>query len=128
MSDSRTAEILDADERRRAALIAGDIALLDRLLSDDLIHVHASGHACGKAEYFRDLKTWFAFLAIERSNLAVRFLGDAALLTGGMVHRVRLHDSGKIIVMDAFGSQIWVPSADGWQQVFYQATEIKPGS
>ena len=126
MSDPRTAEILAVDAQRRAALIACDLPVLDRLFADDMIHIHSTGYAGGKAAYLHDLQTIFEFIEIDRHDLEVRFLGDVALLTGPMTHRVRLRSNGDIVIVDAFGSQIWVPCEGGWKQVFYQATVVKP--
>ena len=124
-ADPRVAQILEVDAQRRAALIACDFVVLDRLFADDMQHVHSTGREGGKDEYLHDLRTVFEFLEIERSNMKVRLFGDAALLTGGMKHRVRLRDTGDIVVIEAFGTQIWIPAGNGWQQIFYQATPLK---
>jgi ketosteroid isomerase-like protein len=118
-------EILKLDEERRAALIAGDFATLDRLLADDLVHVHGTGLPDGKAHYFQDLRETFEFVEITRGKTDVRFYGDAAILTGPMVHKVRLKSTGDIVTMAAFGIQIWERRTGGWKQVFYQATPVK---
>ncbi|HLG89353.1 MAG TPA: nuclear transport factor 2 family protein [Alphaproteobacteria bacterium] len=125
MSDPRAAEILRLDEQRRAALIAGDFATLDRLLADDLVHVHGTGLPDGKAHYFRDLRESFEFVAITRGETRVRLHGEAAIVTGPMIHKVRLKADGKLVEMAAYGTQIWERRSDGWRLVFYQATPVK---
>jgi len=127
-ADPRVAAVLEADARRRAALIATDIEALDGLFADEMIHIHSTGREGGKAEYLEDLKTVFEFLEIERPHIKVRFYGDAALLTGPMLHRVRLRATGDVVVVEAFGAQIWSPTDGGWKQVFYQATPLKPAT
>jgi len=124
IDDPRIAKIIALDEQRRAAMIAEDFAALDRLLADDLVHVHAGGNADTKQQYFRLIEEVCAFLAIERGPMAVRFYGDTAILTGAMTHTVRIKPTGVIRTMEAFGTQVWAPHGDSWRQVLYQATEI----
>lgn len=124
--DPRAAQILELEERRRAALIAADIATLGRLLADDLIHIHASGNADTKLQYFALVKNMCEFMVIERPEIAIRFHGDVAIMTGPMQHTVRVKATREIRTMDAFGTQIWAPHGDTWQLVLYQATEIAP--
>ena len=121
----RAAEILKLDEERRTALIAGDFDTLDRLLVDDLVHVHGTGLPDGKAHYFRDLRESFEFVEITRDEPEIRLYGDAAVVTGPMIHKVRLKSTGAIVTMAAFGIQIWEHRADDWKLVFYQATPVK---
>jgi len=124
VADPRAAKIIELEERRRAALIAADIPALDRLLADDLIHIHAGGSAETKAQYFAMVKNVCKFMAIERPEIAVRFHGDVAIVTGPMKQTVRVKATKEIRNRDAFGTQIWAPHGDTWRQVLYQATEI----
>jgi ketosteroid isomerase-like protein len=122
--DPRIAKIIALDEQRRAAMIAEDFAALDRLLADDLVHVHAAGNADTKQQYFKLIADFCAFVAIERGPMIVRFYGDTAVVTGAMTHTVKIKPTGTIRTMDAFGTQVWAPHGDSWRQVLYQATEI----
>jgi ketosteroid isomerase-like protein len=121
---SEPAQLLEQEQRRQAALVAGDFAALDPILADDLIHVHGGGNVDGKAQYFELLKTLFVFVAIERRDPEIRFLGDAALMTGEMTQTVRLNATGEVKTIRAFGTQVWVKRDGEWRQVLYQATEI----
>jgi ketosteroid isomerase-like protein len=122
--DPRAAQIIALDEERRAAMIAEDFVALDRLLADDLVHVHAAGNADTKAQYLKMIADFCGFEAIERGPMTVRFYGDTAILTGPMSHTVRIKPTGVVRTMDAFGTQVWAPNGDSWRQVLYQATEI----
>jgi len=124
--DPRTPKIIALDEERRAAMIAEDFAALDRLLADDLVHVHAAGNADTKAQYLKMIADFCGFVAIERGPMTVRFYGDTAVLTGPMTHTVRIKPTGAVRIMMAFGTQVWAPEGDSWRQVLYQATEIAP--
>jgi ketosteroid isomerase-like protein len=122
--DPRTPKIIALDEERRAAMIAEDFAALNRLLADDLVHVHAAGNADTKAEYLKMIADFCGFVAIERGPMTVRFYGDTAVLTGPMTHTVRIKPTGAVRTMTAFGTQVWAPHGGSWRQVLYQATEI----
>lgn len=124
--DPRVAKIIALDEERRAAMIAEDFAVLDRLLADDLVHIHAAGDADTKQQYFKLIAEFCAFVAIERGPMNVRFYGDTAVVTGPMTHTVRIKPTGAVRTMKAFGTQVWAPHGDSWRQVLYQATEIVP--
>ena len=126
VDDLRMAKIIALDEQRRAAMIAADFMVLDRLLADDLVHIHAGGNADTKQQYFRLIENLCAFVAIERGPMNIRFYGDTAVVTGTMTHTVRIKPTGVIRTMDAFGTQVWAPDGDSWRQVLYQATEIAP--
>jgi ketosteroid isomerase-like protein len=119
-----TMQLLEQEQRRQAALVAGDFVALDRILADDLIHVHGGGNVDNKAQYFQLLKTLFTFVAIERRNPQIRLLGDTALMTGEMAQTVRLNATGEIKTIRAFGTQVWTRRDGEWRQVLYQATEI----
>jgi ketosteroid isomerase-like protein len=124
--DTRAGQVMRAEAARQAALIAADFAALDRLLADDLEHVHAGGNADTKAQYFTLLTTMIEMVAIERRDLKVALYGPVAIMTGVMLHHVRIKATGQIVVMEAFGTQIWVETDGAWRLRLYQATEIKP--
>ena len=124
--DPRIVQLSARESERQTALIAGDFAALDHILADDLIHVHGGGNVDGKAQYFSLLKTLFTFVAIERTDPEIRFLGDAALMTGEMTQTVRLTAGGEVKTIRAFGTQVWALRGGAWRQVLYQATEIAP--
>ena len=124
--DPRVAQVIAREKARQMALIAADFRALDQILADDLIHVHGGGNVDSKAQYFDLLKTLFTFTAIERAAPDIRFLGDAALMTGEMTQTVRLTVSGEVKTIRAFGTQIWAMRGGEWRQMLYQATEIVP--
>jgi hypothetical protein len=124
--DPRVVQLLAREAERQAALIVADLDALDRILAEDLIHVHGGGNVDTKAQYFDLLKTLFTFVTIERKSPDIRFLGDAALMTGEMTQTVRLNADGETKTIRAFGTQVWAMRSGAWRQVLYQATEIVP--
>jgi ketosteroid isomerase-like protein len=107
-------------------MIAEDFQALDRLLADDIIHVHAAGNADTKAQYLKMIADFCGFVKIERGPMTVRFYGDTAVMTGPMTHTVRIKPTGAVRTMMAFGTQVWAPYGESWRQVLYQATETIP--
>jgi ketosteroid isomerase-like protein len=117
--------ILDADNRRRAALVAVDMEELDRLFAEDLIHVHSTGLAHTKAELLRHIDQKRAFLAIDRGPLQIRIEGDIAVMTGLMTNRMRAKDGNGEILLQGFVTQVLRRSADGWRFISFQLTAIR---
>jgi ketosteroid isomerase-like protein len=112
------AELLALEERRRAALSAGDAAALAELVSDDYVHCHSNGVAHDKAAMIAHMAANPRRVA-ERTPF-VRVYGDVGLLTGEMVNihpttgeRVRL-----------FVTQAAHRFEDGWKFVSFHATRL----
>jgi Domain of unknown function (DUF4440) len=60
------------EDERYAAMIAGDLAALDRLLDDRLRYTHSSGHSDSKASYLSALREGrFKYLSIVREDETV---------------------------------------------------------
>ena len=54
----RTAEaVLQAEQSRRLALLAGDLERLDALLSPQLVYIHSSGGQDSKASYLEHMRS-----------------------------------------------------------------------
>ena len=56
-ADDTEQVVLTAHERRRAATLAGDVAALDSMMTDDLTFMHANAAVETKAEFLDALKT-----------------------------------------------------------------------
>ena len=56
-ADDTEQVVLTAHERRRAATLAGDVAALDSMMTDDLTFMHANAPLETKAEFLDALKT-----------------------------------------------------------------------
>ena len=120
--DAVTAEILAVEKRRQDALIAGDLASLDELFHESLIHIHAPGVVHTKALLLEHVATRQAYLEITRQDLQVRVFGDTAILTGGIVNRMRAPQGGERTI-DGVVTQVLHRGADGrWRFVSFQMT------
>ncbi|MCB1684659.1 MAG: nuclear transport factor 2 family protein [Pseudomonadales bacterium] len=75
--------LLEADAQRRAAMIAGDVSVLDRLLSDDLIWTHSSGKSDSKSALLEAIGSRaVVYTALEVTDVRVSAHGAIFLCHG----------------------------------------------
>lgn len=121
-SDAVEAEVLAVENRRQDALIAGDVDALDEIFDDSLIHIHAPGLVHTKPLLLEHVAARRAYLEITRQDLLVRIFGDTAVITGGIVNRMRAPQGGERTV-DGVVTQVLRRGADGqWRFVSFQMT------
>lgn len=117
---------VEAVEReRQRALVAADIPALDRILAEDLVHVHSSGMVHGKGEFLRHVERMGGFVAIDREPARIDVDGDIARLTGPALNRLRSPDTGEVVTVHAVVTQILRRDADGWRITLSQTTPIR---
>jgi ketosteroid isomerase-like protein len=125
MTNEREAQVRQAEERLRVAMLHSDVKALDELLSPDLIFTMHTGQVVGKQD---DLATHesgvLEFKEIACSDQRIRFHGDVAIVS------VRVHISAAFGGMDAEGNyrftRVWASSAAGaWQVIAGHASEIR---
>jgi ketosteroid isomerase-like protein len=117
--------VLDLENRRRAALVAVDLTELDRLFSEDLVHVHSTGLVHSKQELLQHINQKRAFLAINRGPLHIRVEGYIAVMTGTMTNRMRGKDGTGEFLLHGFVTQVLRRSADGWRFISFQLTPLR---
>jgi len=127
-----TSEILREVERldglRRKAMVDRDLAVLDDLLSDDLIYVHNNAMGEGKAEYMEKLKSGlYHYFEVAQPELALRSVGDRVVLsTGRTVLKVKLPD-GTNKTVDGTTVTVWSNASGKWRMEYYQGTPRPQG-
>lgn len=108
-------EVLDAEARRRVALINEDYAEVARLFTDDLLYVHTSGLMQDKAQYLAHAQNVVRYLDVERDQLRVRVYGDdIAVMTGFLVSTLQRRDEEKPMKAQGFVTQVWIRGENGW--------------
>ena len=71
------------EQARVAAMIAGDVAAFEQLLSDEMRWSHASGNTDTKASMIAQYAEGsMRCFTIDRSNTEARVFGSAAIVTG----------------------------------------------
>lgn len=109
-------EIARLEEQRCTALTSGDVAALSALVSDDLVHIHGSGHIDGKEAYLRGVENKYTFHRIERGALNIRSYGDLAVVVGPLSQTVSVIGVDKRNEISAIVTQTWVRRDGGWKQ------------
>ncbi|WP_158935588.1 nuclear transport factor 2 family protein [Burkholderia sp. S171] len=117
-------EITRLEQARCRALVEADLDALDQLVSDDVVHVHATGHADDKAAYLLTVEKKIRFLSATREHLEVRVHGDVAIATGALTQSIELKESAQRVEMHVMTTQVWARARGAWQQVSFQATNI----
>lgn len=113
--------ILDLEQRRQQALVAVDLATLDALFDDDLVHVHSVGLVHGKTELLAHIAQKRGFAAIERGELKLLGNDELAVLSGPIINHLRNRD-GEITLMHGFVTQVLRRTAQGWRFTHFQLT------
>lgn len=117
------AALLALEAQRGEALVKRDRATLEKLLADDLVHVHTTGIQQNKIEVIDYAMNTLQFLSVSRQNLRVRFYGDdVAIMNSGMINSMCRSDAPeKIVTTEAVVTQVWVRSGNSWQQVSFHS-------
>lgn len=116
------AELLALEERRRQALIAADIDVLDELFDESIVHIHAPGVTHNKAQLLEHVALRHAYLDSTRGELNIRVIGDVAIMTGPLVNRLRTKEGGER-TLGGVTTQVVRRGDDGdWKFVSFQMT------
>jgi ketosteroid isomerase-like protein len=115
-----TSEVLELEERRNAAVAAGDLGELATTLSEDYLHVWGTGLKTDKAGYIAALRA--GPRVHERKNLVVRIYGDTAIINGDLLNTISTPGQ-PVRVVDAYVTQIAIRQPDGkWLFVSWHIT------
>jgi hypothetical protein len=99
--------VLALEEQRYAAMLAGDVVTLERLLDDKLTYTHSSGVVDTKATYIAGVrdKVW-EYKAIAREDERVVVGGNCALVFCRL--RIELLVRGAPRKVDSKALAVWV--------------------
>ncbi|HTW15619.1 MAG TPA: nuclear transport factor 2 family protein [Nocardioides sp.] len=116
------AEILAVEERRCRALVDVDLATLEDLYDESLVHTHAPGLTHDRSQLLHHVATRQAYLGIARGELTIRVIGDVAIMTGRIRNRLDSPD-GTERVLGGQVIQVLRRCDDGaWRFVSFQMT------
>lgn len=119
-------DLLGAESRRCAAIVAADIDGLSDLLADNLVHVHTTGLIDDRDSYLAGIRDRLEVRSVERGVIQVRRFGEAAVMTGALTNTVRRRADGPDAawtVLPSFVTQVWVRQpATGWRMASYHAS------
>ena len=122
-NEAAIAEINALEDRRYRAMLAGDVAVLDELCSDDLIYTHSKADYDDKRRYLHKVGTrYFTYLEITHPADRILVVDGAALVTGRMTAKVSV--AGTIVHVDNRYLAVRVRERRAWKFVAYQPTPI----
>ena len=107
------------------AVIAKDVAAIDRLYAADFVSTDQDGAVVDKAQVIAGLKAGRgpAPDAVEIDDARLRVYGTTAVVTGRSTYL-----TGRKVAAQVRHTQVWVKRAGRWQLVSWQGTPIlKPG-
>jgi len=117
MYSTLQAQIVDAEDRLRTAMLSSDVATLNELLAPDLIFTNHLGQLLGKEDDLAAYRSGvLKVVSLEPSEQHVRALGDVAVVS------VRMQLSGTYAGNPANGdfrfTRVWARSQrEKWQIV-----------
>src|ERR1044071_8742318 len=108
--------ILAVEDELREAMLAGDVATLDRLIDDDLMFVSHLGQVVGKAEDLEMHRTRrLRITSMTPSDRRIQRLGETTVVT------VRMHTTAIVDGVDVEETfrytRVWYRRPDGWKIV-----------
>ena len=117
------AAILALDKQWSDAIIKGDTATLDKLLSDDLVYAHATGIVDTKASYLAKIKERRqVYKSFEQHKPTVNIYKDSAV-TFSYVRVTGTNQAGifddKVMLI-----HFWVKQNNTWRLAAHQTTKI----
>lgn len=116
-------EIRRRETRRFDAVVRGEIAVLEDILSDDLTYTHATGTFETKAEFLAKLKSGqVKYEALTPEELRVRAYGTTGVVTG--VAHVKVQVKGEHLSFRLRFTDVYVKQDTRWQMVAWQATRL----
>src|SRR5436309_3563464 len=114
-------EILALEDRRCAAMTAGDLASLEKLLHDELLYTHSSGVTDTKASWLLSMKSGKTrYKSVKCSGQQVRIFGDVALVTGR--GHIEAEINGQPRTLRLMFLNAWAKTPQGWKFVAWQST------
>ena len=118
-------DVLDAEKRRCAAMLANDTAALDALLDPRLSFSHATGQVDDKPAYMAKMAAGrIDYVSIDWSeDRVIPLAADAALLTGRMTSNVTVEGTPKRLDNRVLAA--WSLSDGTWRIVAFQSTPLK---
>lgn len=126
MSDPQIEVLLGLEHERCQAIVARDMAVLRRLVAENLVHTHTRGNTQNRTEYLQYIEREMVFQSVTRADLRVWRYGTTAVMSGKLTNIVRRKEDSDFVRVEAQALQVWVQSGAGWVQVAFQATALGP--
>ena len=116
-------KIIELDRQRMSAMATKDVAVLNKLLSDDLIYTHSSARLETKRSLICAMESGATvYTAVEPSEVVAQDLGNAVVLTG--VAAISVTSGGKPNSFRVRFTDVYADKGGQWQMVTWQSTRL----
>lgn len=116
-------EVLKVEQARDQALQQRDVALLDRIYSDQLVFVNTRGQLFTKAQRLADLGAGkVEYFSYNQEGYAYHVYGNTVVMTGQTSSVVKFQ--GRVNKIPRQFTNIYVKTGGQWRLVAHQATPI----
>lgn len=122
-------EVLESQDRRFAAMVAGDGAALAPLLADDLTYTHSNGRVETREQFLESIRSKaLQYRSIEPADVVARVYGEAAVVTGRAAMKVL--SNGQELAMAVRFTAVYVrrdrrdQRTAGWLLAAWQTTRL----
>lgn len=114
-------EIRALEQRRYAAVVAGDFDAFAAVCHPELIYTHSSGGTDTLASYLDKCRSGhYVYHAVDHPETKIVITGGVALVLGEM--NADLTAGGVRKQLRNSSLAVWVRAAEGWQLIAYQPT------
>jgi ketosteroid isomerase-like protein len=122
-TESTTAELIQADDRRFEAMRKGDWAALDAALADELTYVHSTARQETKAEHIGNLRGGKPhYRGIAPRERRARVHGDVGLVNG--VSDMHVERDGKEQRFTVRYLAVYAKAGGTWRMIAWQSTKV----
>lgn len=119
------AELLRLEDERSRAVLAGNIAVLERLMSDDIVYTHSTGRLDTKRSFIASITSGTVkYRRIHRRDAVASVRNGFGFLTGAI--EIDVEAGGQLRHLVLRYSNVWEQTPKGWQQILWQTTPIPP--
>lgn len=118
-------QVLQAEKDRFAAMVKGDRAALEKLLSDDLTYTHSTALLETKEQFIKSVTSGnidYVSIVPSESDWKVRVNGNTAVVNG--VAAVNVVDTGKDRKIRIRFTTVQANRGGAWQLLAWQSTVI----
>jgi hypothetical protein len=116
-------EILGLEDKRFAAMIARDLAALDKLVHEQLLYTHSSGNTDTKASWLKTIEAGTAkYRSVQCSDRKVRIVGEVALVNGRAAIEVEINGQPKSLRLAFLNA--WARTPQGWKFIAWQSCPL----
>lgn len=120
-------QIAALEDARFAAMLAGDIATLDRLMHPDLRYIHSAGEVDDKAAYLGSLSGGdMAYHSIQRSAVQISSTDTTAVVYARLAMEVTFMGAPRSVRSGSLA--VWSQGPQGWQLLAVQSARLPEGA